>query len=51
MNAEEEGERQAKELMKHFVEENPGAEKYALPYGHSTHLTPPKHSQSHRTLR
>ena len=32
---EEEGERQAELLMQHFVEENPGAEKYA---GHSTDL-------------
>jgi D-arabinitol 2-dehydrogenase len=28
--------------MKHFVEENPGAEKYDLPPDHRTRLTPPR---------
>ena len=40
MHIEEEGERQAQELMKHFVDENPGAEKYALPPSPSGSLLP-----------
>ena len=48
---EEEGERQAELLMQHFVDENPGAEKYVgRPDNLNLQLTASQCSQSHGSL-